>query len=319
MPDPILMAKAMGIACAATALLCAVFFFWGRRASAPFWTDVGWVAGLGAGFYLGCWMLDLWPRWPPLEDLDRLMILVIPAVLAVETLAAFAKVPRWLAWVLRLALAGCVPRVLLHGSSYLADVAGPGTRLWSPGWAWLILGILAAVLVTAWIVLALLARRAAGVSLVASLALAVGASALAIMLSGYATGGQAGLPLAAALLGGSAVALVVVPGRCRPAAPIGVALVGLSSLLLAGRFFGELRSDHAILLFGAPLLAWLPELPGLRRLAPWARGLARVLLVGIITSGVVVDAARRFAAESGSSAASLPDGSASPDELYYGR
>ena len=57
--------------------------------------------------------------------------------------------------------------------------------------------------------------------------------------------------------------------------PLGVAVVGLYSLLVIGRFFGELSSTHAIVLFASPLLAWLPELPGLRCLPQWARNLAR--------------------------------------------
>jgi hypothetical protein len=130
------------------------------------------------------------------------------------------------------------------------------------------------------------------------LAIAVGGSALTIMLSGYATGGQAGLPLSAALLGGAAVAMVR-PSPGGSVAPIGVGIVGLFSLLVIGRFFGELRTDHAIILFTAPLLAWLPEVPRLRRLPPWARGLIRVLVVGVVVGAVLGDAARRFAAESG--------------------
>jgi hypothetical protein len=218
-----------------------------------------------------------------------LLILIVPAVLAVELLAAFPKVPRWAIWALRLAIVGSGARILLHGSIYLTDVAGPGTAEWSTTQAWMILGSLAAAEAIIWILLALLARRAPGVSVVACLAAATGVSAVTIMLSGYATGGQAGLPLAAALLGGSAVAAVL-PGPARQTAPIGVAVVGLFSLLVMGRFFGELSSTHAIVLFAVLLLAWLPELP---------RGVVRVLLVGIVASAVLVDAARRFAAESG--------------------
>ena len=46
------------------------------------------------------------------------------------------------------------------------------------------------------------------------------------------------------------------------------------SLLVVGRFFGELSSTHGILLFASPLLGWLPELPGLRRLPRWVRNLS---------------------------------------------
>jgi hypothetical protein len=318
MPDPILFARAMGLAFLITALVLGICAWWGRRRATPSpWIDAGWVLGVGAGSYLGCWLLGTWPHWPPREDLDRFLVLVIPAVLAVELLAAFPKVPHWLTWALRAAVVVCGARVLLHGSSYLADLAGPGTRAWSPALSWLILGALAAAEAMVWVLLVLLDRRAPGIATVAGLALTVGGSALTIMLSGYATGGQAGLPLSAALLGGSAVALVL-PGAARQTAPIGVAVVGLFSLLVIGRFFGELRTDHALLLFAAPLLAWLPELPRLRQLPPRGRGLARVLLVGVLVAAVLGDAARRFAAESGPTAPGSKEPSIE-DYMDYGR
>ena len=90
------------------------------------------------------------------------------------------------------------------------------------------------------------------------------------------------------------------PARSRLTAAIGVAIVGLASLLIIGRFFGELRTEHAVLLFVAPLLAWVPELSRLRRMPAWVRGLTRVLLVTVLVSAVLGDAARRFAATVGS-------------------
>ncbi len=286
-----------------------------RRSDDPIWSDIGWVVGLGAGFYAGCWVLEVRPRWPLTEDLDRLLMIVVPAVLAVELLAVFPRVPRWLTWVLRLAVAGCVARVLLHGSIYLAAPADAGALTWPPALAWLILGLLATAQAVSWALLVLLAHRSPGVSLTIGLAIAIGGSAITIMLSGYATGGQAGLPMSAAILGASAVAMIPTsPARSRLTAPIGVALVGLSSLLIIGRFFGDLRTDHAVLLFVAPLLAWVPELPGLRRMPAWARGLTRVLLVAVLVSAVLGDAARRFAA---SSAPSHSGSDASSAEDFY--
>jgi len=297
MPDPISMAEAMGLAFLATALVLGLCTWWSRRRNAqpsP-WIDSGWVLGIAAGSYLGCWLLGAWPHWPPREDFDRWLAILIPAVLVVELLAAWPKVPGWLAWALRLAIVGCGARVLLHGSSYLA---GAPARAWSPAQTAMILGSLAGAQAAAWILLVRLVRRAPGISTVAGLAIAVGGSALTIMLSGYATGGQAGLPLSAALLGGAAVAMVA-PAAARTNAPIGVGVIGLFSLLVIGRFFGDLRTDHALILCAAPLLAWLPELPRLRRLPSWARGLLRVLFVGLVVGAVLGDAARRFAAEWG--------------------
>ncbi len=292
MPDPIVMAQATGVALVVAALLLA--------ARSP---DARWIVGLGAGYYLGCWMLEIRPRWPIREDLDRLLGLVIPAVLLVELMGAIPRLPRWLIWILRIAIAGLGARVLLHGSMYLAGPAGPGSSAWTAPQAWLIFGSIAAAEAAVWVLLVVLARRSPGASLPIALAVAIGGASMSIMLSAYLAGGQAGLPLSAAILGASLAALVI-PDTSRSVAPIGVAVVGLSSLLVIGRFFGELRTDHAVLLFTAPLLAWIPELPPLRRLPRWGRGVLRVLLVGLVVSGVLADAARRFIGNSGSAAAS---------------
>ncbi len=190
--------------------------------------------------------------------------------------------------------------------------ARPAARVDVPGWArvrrpgrtpqtWLILGAIAAAEAAVWVLLVVLAHRDAGAALPIALAMTIGGASMTIMLSGYLTGGQAGLPLSAALLGGSIAALLI-PDASRSVAPIGVAVVGLASLLVIGRFFGELRTDHAILLFAAPLLAWLPELPRLKRLPTWGRGLMRVLVVGIVVSGVLADATRRFIGNTGPAA-----------------
>ena len=302
MPDPIVMAEATGLAMLTAAVVLGLSAWWGRRRQAgPSWADAGWVVGIGAGFYLGCWMLEIVPRWPIREDLDRLLGLVIPAVLVVELLGAFPRVPRWLIWTLRMTVAGLGARVLLHGSMYLAGPAGPGSSAWSAPQAWLILGSIAAAEAAVWVLLARLARRPAGASLPIALAVAIGAASMTVMLSAYLAGGQAGLPLSAAVLGASLAALAF-PDASRSIAPIGISVVGLGALLVIGRFFGELRTDHAVLLLAAPLLAWLPELPRLRRLPPWGRGLLRVLLVGLVVSGVFADAARRFIGKTGPTA-----------------
>jgi len=292
MPDPILIMQAVGMAAVASAVVLGLCG-WPARAAGPSRVDAGWVLGLGAGFFLGCWVLGIRPHWPPREDLDRLLALVLPAILVVELLAAFPKVPRWLVWPLRLTVMAGVARVLLHGTSYITDLAGPGTSEWSPVQAWLILGGLAAAQAAVWALLVVLAHRAPGPSLPICLMVTSAGAAVTVMLSGYATGGQVGLPLAAALLGTSAAALAL-PHSARGTNPLGVAIVGLFSLLVIGRFFGELTTAHAILLFCAPLLGWLPEMPYLRRLPAWGRGLVRVLLVGALVSAVLVQAQRKF-------------------------
>jgi hypothetical protein len=299
MPDPIVMAQATGLAMLTAAVVLGLSAWSERRRQAgSFWADAGWVAGIGAGFYLGCWMLEIVPRWPIREDLDRLLGILIPAVLVVELLGAFPRVPRWLVWTLRMTVAGLGARVLLHGSMYLS---GPSSTAWTAPQAWLILGSIAAAEAAVWVLLTRLARRPAGASLPIALAVAIGAASMTVMLSAYLAGGQAGLPLSAAVLGASLAALAF-PDASRSIAPIGISIVGLGALLVIGRFFGELRTDHAVMLLAAPLLAWFPELSRLRRLPPWGRGLLRVLLVSLVVSGVLADATRRFLGKDGPAA-----------------
>ncbi len=313
MPDPIEMLKATGLALAISALILGILGWWGRRrADGRPWVDAGWVLGIGAGYYLGCWLLEIRPSWPIKEDKDRLLGLVIPAALAIEMLAAFPRVERWLVWTLRMTLAGLGGRILLHGMALLA-----GPSAWTPAQAWQILGAIAAAEAGAWVLLVMLARRGAGAALPIALAITIGGASVSIMLSAYLSGGQAGLPLSAAILG-AALAAMVLPNAARSEAPIGLAVVGLSSLLIIGRFFGDLRTDHAVLLFAAPLLAWLPELPRLRRLPPWGRGLLRVLVVGLVVSGVFVDAARRFIGNSGPTARPGSNEPSAEDYLNFG-
>ncbi|HEX3451618.1 MAG TPA: hypothetical protein VHS97_25415 [Isosphaeraceae bacterium] len=292
MPDPIELLKAMSMAAAVAAAMLGIFG-WPRRKEQPTWIDDGWVLGVTAGFILGCWAIGIRPHWPPREDLDRLLALVIPAVLAVELVAAFPKVPRWLIWPLRMVIVAWGTRVLLHGSGYITDLAGPATSEWSPAQTWTILSGVAAIEAAVWVCLALLARRAPGSSVPLSLAIVIAGSAVTVMLSGYSTGGQVGLPLAAALLG-STVAAAVLPRSSPKTAQLGVPIVGLFSLLVIGRFFGQLTTAHAILLVLAPLLAWIPELIYPRRLPPWARGLLRLVLVGSLVAAVLVHAQSKF-------------------------
>ena len=315
MPDPIVMAEATGLALLTAAAVLALMAWWGRRRGAgSSWADVGWVVGIGVGYYLGCWMLEIRPQWPIREDMDRWLGLVIPATLLVELLGAFPRIPRWPIWALRMVIAGLAARVLLHGSMYLTGPAGPDSSAWTLPQAGLILGSIAAAEAAVWVLLARLSRRPAGASLPIALAIAIGTASMTVMLSAYLAGGQAGLPMSAAVLGASLAALAF-PDADRSIAPIGISVVALASLLVIGRFFGELRTDHAVLLLTAPLLAWLPELPKVRRLPPWGRGLLRVFLVGMVVSGVLADATRRFMAKTEPAAA---PGSTEPSlEDYY--
>jgi hypothetical protein len=277
MPDLLTLVKAL-TAAAMTAAAVLLLGGWPWRAPRPARASAGAVLGAATGLLAGCWMLGLMPQWPPREDRDRLLLVLVPALVGVELLAALSGRLRWLAWLGRVVVALGAGRVLLHGTSYLADLAGPGTREWTPGQAGVILGGLAVALAGVWAALAALARRTPGRSVPLALALTCAGAGGTVLLSGYAGGGQLGLVLAAALLGAVAASLAL-GDVSAVRGVVGLGVVGLFALLVLGRFFGQLATGHAVLLFGAPLLCWLPELPHLRRVGPRLRALARVALV----------------------------------------
>jgi hypothetical protein len=298
-------------ASAAALLAAAVLLFLGGR-----W---GGAAGLAVGFFVGAWVLGVHPSFPPREDQDRWLLVLLPAVVAVEIAAAALGRLSWLAWALRLALAAGAAPVLLYGSSYVADLSGPGSREWTPAQAGLILGGLAAGLAAAWMLLDRLARRSPRGAVPLVLALAAAGSGVVVMLSGYASGGQLGFPLAAGLAG-AAGASWFLRGKPDLRGVLGVGIVGLFALLVAGRFFGKLTTANAVLLFGASLLAWLPELPALGRIGPRRRAFAGWSLAGLPVALALVLAGQKFKADSVSPSA--PSGTPQPsvqDYLDFGK
>jgi hypothetical protein len=90
MPDPILILKARSAAAiVATVILLISAKTWAK--AGPAWRGASAVAGAGLGFFVGCLILGMRPHWPPQEDQDRLLLIIIPAVIAVEVVAALSE------------------------------------------------------------------------------------------------------------------------------------------------------------------------------------------------------------------------------------
>jgi hypothetical protein len=140
--------------------------------------------------------------------------------------------------------------------------------------------------------LGLLAGRPSGRSVPLAIAFSTAGAAGGVALSGYASGGQIGLPLAAALFGISLTALVL-PTPCNLSGVVGIGVVGSFALLAMGRFFGSLPTFPAALLFLAPLLAWIPEIP-LR-----FRALARLGLTAMPVGIAMIFVVQNFIREAG--------------------
>jgi hypothetical protein len=316
MPDPRLMIGACVVAGAVAAVLILIGS-WPWRAPRPIRSRIAAVLGVGAGWFVGCWRLGLHPDWPPREDLDRLLVVLLPVVLCVELAAARFPQRKWIVWLLRGIVAATTTPILLHGSIYLEELAGPGSRAWTTQQTWLILGGIAAALLLVWDTLQRLAQRSPGRWAPLALAVACGGAAITIMLSGYASGGQPGLPLAAVLIA-VVVASLFVTGPVDAAGPISIGVVGLFSLLVVGRFFGELTTPHALLLGCAPLFCWVPDLPGLRRLGAHLRGGLRVVLTALPVAAAVFLARQSFVQDS--APVGTGDGGATiEDYMNYGQ
>jgi hypothetical protein len=286
MPDPVRIVEASAI-CAALAALGLLLGGWPWRQPRAGWVAAGGALGLGSGFLVGACVLGLAPHFPPQEDRDRLLLVLLPAAVGVEVVSAFLPRRRWLAWSLRLVVASGAARVLLHGSVYLTDSAGVGLPEWSPEQTWLILGGLAVALAANGVLLDRLGQQQGNRAVLLGVALAAAGSGVAVMLSGYATGGQLGFLLAGGLVG-AALASLALAGPVDLGGTLRVSVVGLFGLLVAGRFFAELTTTNAMLLFFAPLAGSLPA-----RL-PWPRwrAAAGVLLVAVPVAVAVTLAAQ---------------------------
>ena len=316
MPDVKLILESI-IGAAGMAALILLACGWPWKAPWPKVIAAGWALAVGIGFFVGCLVLGPTPKWPPQEPADRLLFLLLPATVAVEVLGAFVSRPRWLACGLRAVVAAVAARILLHKSVYLVpsafpvDPASSGSHTWSVAEAWLNFGGMGLGLAAVWILLERLATRSTSRAVSLALAMNCGAAGMAIMLSGYATGGQLGFPLSAAI-GGAVIASLAGTKLSQSAGGIGVGVVMLFGMVVLGRFFGDLTTAHAVLLFLAPLLAWVGELPLLRKLRAWQRGVLQLLAVAIPLAVVVLQAQRQFAADSQS-----PGSASDPYSGYY--
>jgi hypothetical protein len=257
MPDPLLYLAAIAAAALAAALLVAAILWMSRanpgKNATSTRANVATVVGMAGGLIAGYWVLDLYLSWPPVNALDRLLTIVLPLAVGSELVAAFEKVPRWLAWTLRMVLVAVMGRILLHGSVYLTSAHST----WAIG---VQLATCAALTAGLWGCAAAWADRGPRrIPLATALALTMIFAGGLILFSGYVSGGAATLPLSAALVATVVTSSLLTRGA-NVQAPIGIGVVGLSGLLFIGHYFGGLSSGVAAALLLAPLLGWMPEM-----------------------------------------------------------
>lgn len=317
MPDPIRILEALGLA---TLVAGAILLLFGLpwRAPQPARVRLGGVLGVTAGILAGCWWMDALPIWPPSEDHDRFLLVLLPAVTAIETIITLISWPRWLGWPLRLIVTAGAAPTLLYGSSYVADLTGPGSREWSTARMVLVFGMLAPSLAIVWWATWLLTKRRASHSVPVFLAFVSAGAAVTVLLSGYAGAGQTGLTVPAVLIGVTLASLVL-KGTPEMSGAVGIAVVSLFALLVTGRFFGHLSTTNAMLLLGAPLLAWCAEIPWLRRKSSFAQGMVRVIVPTIPVAISLIVAQRQFVVDSAAKTPTEANEPSADDYLNFGK
>jgi hypothetical protein len=306
MPDPILMGKALAVA-GAIAIAITIAFAKSSRVGIVS-AGTGWAV-LGA-VLAGLWVLGLLPQWPAHEALDRLLIVVLPGAAAAELVACrFERV----GWIARGLVAALTMPVLLQSSSYVADLAGPNSREWSLAITWLVYASSAVMLMGAWAALVRLTKRTQRRTSLACLAGAALGAAPIVIFSGYATGGQFGVPLAGAL-GGVALGSLLQKNIPRIDGALGIGVVALFSLVAIGRLFAGLTDLNAVLVFIAPLLGWTAELwPSRGR----GREVLRLVLAAAPVAIALALAYQQFTADSARSGSGTQD--SFNDYLHFGK
>ncbi len=194
MPDAMLVLGATAAA-AVVAALVMLAGAWPARTGRSGLATLAEVLAIGGGMGIGCWWLGLVPRWPPLEDQDRLLLVLLPAAGIVEILASLLRRRPWFGRVFRLLLALPTPALLLLGSGYLPGGEAGAPSTWTGKEALAILLGLGVLLAAVWGLSIRAAQRPAGFVVPAALGLISAAAGVCMILSGYATGGLIGLPL----------------------------------------------------------------------------------------------------------------------------
>jgi hypothetical protein len=273
MPDETLIAKAM-TAAGGIAAVVALLFSWPWRSPSPRRASIGWALGAAAGVFIGLWLLDVRPTGTLSDPGQRFLLIVIPAVVTVELVAALTQT-KW-AWVGRFAVAVGILPTILWGTTYLTDSAGPDTREWSPTVA---AGISLAIGTLATLVWAGLVRlRGRGTGRIAWLGFGALCALMgfAVVYAGYITGLYFGFA-AAAILIGPAIATLLVKGPVHPGA-LGIAMATFVSLLVFGRFLQPLTTAQTLLLAGASLGFVVADLlPA----GPWLRAAVGAVLLAV--------------------------------------
>ena len=247
------------------------------------------VIAVAIGFKVGFMATYGWPKLPPIESHEWLLIVLMPAALVIAIFATVTRIPTGIIWVLRLCLAFGAAPILLQ--PYIEHT---WTRAQSTAWL-MGLGVAAALF---WVLLLRLVsnRYAAkddhtpGSWSLLALAIVAGGTGITILTSGSQTLGQLGITLATILIGVAAASLFTRKAAFSLTSHLDLTVTLLIGIWLSGYFYAQLSPIHVILLALAPLTAWFGNLvPGPKhRLRTTLVKLAPVVILVIAVIGSAV-------------------------------
>jgi len=267
-----------GLVCPAVVVLLA------GAMACRFCSEARWIFGpaIAAGFALAYWNIEPAPAWPPSANVVDLLFYFALVGGALVYADAMLKPPTWLrafalALLWRIAARQFLQRQVPASMSE-SELAG-----WIDLWTIVAVGW--------WLAFETMAERWAGVSVPLLLTMLSVASAIFLAMgwhiqsSGAMAGAVAGMCIAGAVLGLISHRVLFARGFA------GVSVLLLQLLLIHGYFYTDdtLTSRQELLfglLLGSPLLAFVGEIPLLRRQRPVWRVLGRIAIVAIVLATI---------------------------------
>ncbi len=248
--------------------------------------NLGYALGVGIAVMFGMWWLGMSFSWPPKNHEQRVVELILPAVVMVELIIAATQLRKSMAWALRVLMASAVPGVLLEGHQLLQrnnpDLRILNIRTWNLAEQYVWLTSFALLLTFLWWSLVLLVRRRGSRAVLLALAIATSSGIWASYLAGYALNYRIGLPLVASLLSVWFVSWLFSDGKAGEPA-VGIGVVGLFCVLMGAVFYTDVHEmsglAYALPVLLSPLALWVSELPWLTKKPRWGQALLVLVIV----------------------------------------
>jgi hypothetical protein len=266
MPDPMMIATVAGLAF----LVCILIGLTGIRVgNQRVWTILAMIA-VCSGLYSGRALLHHFGvvsalKWPPQEDQQRLLILLLPATIVIELFTAYLQRP-WITFLFRLVISALALPTLLYGTVYLSGT----TSGWTPTQTGIYFSLSGILLLSVWMLIARISTTPEYMLPCLALFTISTISGLAAMLSGYLSGGLLGVPLSGSILGLILFRwLTKAPHSIAPL--VGPMVITIFGILAGGHFMGEIPLPHTLIIFCSLLLTGLSLVPLLRACSPWLK------------------------------------------------